>query len=165
MFISNLMQDFMVKVLGMIPAEDSAPGNAQQCPAGSSGAKSPWYITMQRGETVGSKVVTGTCTLFYGPTEAVQADGEGLNAAMWRPAEPGQDCVYSSAPEAAALRPFYSDSPTPVKVPSRTPDTCCKSCAADPLCVSAAFAPPPSQLPPRHPGPGPQPGECFGYYN
>jgi len=61
----------MVKVFGMIPADDSAPGNAEQCPKGSSGSNVSWTITMQRGETVAANYEVGSCTLHYGLARAV----------------------------------------------------------------------------------------------
>jgi hypothetical protein len=251
----------MVKVLGMTPADDSAPGNAQQCPAGTSGAEEPWFITMQRGETLAAGYTVGTCTLFYGPTQTVPAalasSGEGAErgggesdasadddgpafdagswagpSALWRPLMAGLDCTYSYSPDANALAPFNDDSLAddadaadydslastaaaaaatatvfvagrsnailaPVVVAARSPDTCCKACAADRRCFAAAFLPhmPPTSaassptalssghtsmtagppplsfastglltFPPRHHGPGPQPGECFGLH-
>jgi hypothetical protein len=254
----------MVKVLGMIPADDSAPGNAEQCPEGSSGVSTPWVITMQRGETVSTNYEVGACTLHYGPTLAVPVDSvisrgnahqstsdsrssklssksiankenrermpdhEDVAtfdaktwtgpAALWKPLVAGMDCTYSTATHANALAPLHdtrvADNESigtidmnifaPLTVAARSPDTCCKSCTADLDCIAAAFVPSPKnlpsngttpppvpspslatqqqqhylspaqsslnstpllpQFPPRHSGPGPQPGECFGVH-
>jgi len=108
-----------------------------------------------------------------------------------RPQRPGDDCAYftpaSTTPDARRgavekkeSAPFALGAAMGTTAAHGT-DTCCKACAADPRCAAARYLPPTAAAlafeaaaaawgaggaprPANHPGPGPQPGECFGLH-
>ena len=121
-------------------------------------------------------------------------DGNQRAVFMRPPLYPGADCSYYLREEPEGLdasRSGLTTTTTPttstttststLRVHAHSPDTCCKSCAATTTsstttttCVGAVYHPPAPlaaaaaaknfPVVPRHKGPGPQPGECFGLH-
>jgi hypothetical protein len=137
----------------------------QPCEKGTSGMSEPWMINMQRGETVLTNTAVGTCTMHHDTVKPSLANNPGI-VAVSLPASVGMDCGYAAETMFEELTSTLSDYKI---VNAHTPDTCCKSCVAEPGCTGATFHPFPSdtlkEIPgEKHEGPGPQPGECFGMH-
>lgn len=146
---------FLIKLLNNTPAEDSNYGNIAECAAGTSGQTSEWYITEGRSQLITTSDV-GTCQVLHGSTST--SGWEWGPVAMTPPTSLGSDCSYMWR------NMVQTDGGIAYTVAAHTQDTCCKTCAADPLCTGAVYLSESSSANSSDKLSMPEPGEGFGMH-